>query len=672
MFGNPRFEVSMFANALSGLNVATKSIGAISHNIANAASAGFKASTARFSDVMASASPDLVPKGAVGSGARLAASTVDFTQGNLKTTGQALDLAITGQGMFVKFAGADEVDFDAPGAGDLFFTRNGSFSLDRNNYLVDSAGRFVASAAGQKVQIPSGLETEFETDLYVPPPAAAAAGPLKVYRDAVAGAESPEAQEAALIAAGLAAADFKRDSSLPVSGSTREVRGRLVLTDAAAERLGLEDGASRVLDPDRFSRFDIVSAGTATDLYEAERARIHDELGLGGLELDLETWEPARAAHAEFLRASGPEIDTLNTALGNAGIADRIARLKANLAVLPDTDLRHPRVTELVAQADALAPGKLEYDTTKALLEAAREDYEDQIAEIDTDALAAGWNLAGHKVALRLDGALGSRLSLDKAAEPATEEGAISFAGGRIWKGFGTVAAEIGRVVKEQQVLGGSLIEVALGFIAPAADTDAPTPPEGQEPEPLDPRITVDDVNKILDLGRISVSRLKAETFAPRDLTLRADILLPAGGTLASLATKPGFDETVEAPPRRDLLSAIEVTTDGRVFATYGGGSGTASPEPVGQLAVAFFPNPALLTQVGGSDFRRSPASGPPEVRALGEAAGTQIRAGVLEMANVDLTEELVQMLKYQQMFQSASKAMQTDVDSVAKVIEVR
>ncbi|MGA1635744.1 MAG: flagellar hook-basal body complex protein, partial [Gemmobacter sp.] len=188
----------MFANALSGINVATKSIGAISHNISNAASAGFKASTARFADVMSSSSRDTVAKGAVGNGAMMAGAAVNFTQGNLKTTGQALDLAITGQGMFVKFAGAEAVDFAAPGAGDLFFTRNGSFSLDRDNYLVDSGGRFVASVAGSKVQIPSGLETAFETDLYAPPPLEAPAGPLKIYRDAVAAADSPAAQEAAL------------------------------------------------------------------------------------------------------------------------------------------------------------------------------------------------------------------------------------------------------------------------------------------------------------------------------------------------------------------------------------------------------------------------------------------------------------------------------------------
>ena len=671
----------MFANALSGLNVATKSIGAISHNISNAASAGFKASTARFADVMSSSSRDTVAKGAVGNGAMMAGAQVNFTQGNLKTTGQALDLAITGQGMFVKFAGAEAVDFAAPGAGDVFFTRNGSFSLDRNNHLVDSAGRFVASVTGQKVQIPSGLETEFETDLYAPAPATAPAGPLKVYRDAVAGAASPADQEAALIAAGLAPADFKRDSALLVTGSTRETRGRLVLTDAAAERLGLEDGASRLLDPDRFTQFDLVSGGTVNDLFEAEKARIHDALGLGGLKNALALWEPARQAHADFLRDNGAEIDALNAELGDTSGDDKIARLKANLELLDPDDALHPRVSELVARADALEPGRLEYVATKALLDDALADYETEVEAIDTDALVAGWNLDGHRLTLRAEGALGAKVALLPAEAPDTTEGAISFADGRIWKGlgdvqgYGAVAAEIGRVTKAAQTLAGSMMDIALGFVAPRPlPADPPV-----VPAPIDPAITREDVNKIFGLAQVSMSRLAAEPRkgsaegeAPLGLILRADLVQPTGGTLARIDTRAAFDETLEAPPSRDLLSALEVTTDGRIFATYGGGSGTAQPAPVAQLAVAFFANPALLTQVGGGDFRRSATSGPPDVRGLGEAAGTQIRSGVLEMANVDLTEELVQMLKFQQMFQSASKAIQSDVDSVAKVIEVR
>ncbi len=798
----------MFANALSGINVATKSIGAISHNISNAASAGFKASTARFADVMSSSSRDTVAKGAVGNGAMMAGAAVNFTQGNLKTTGQALDLAITGQGMFVKFAGAEAVDFAAPGAGDLFFTRNGSFSLDRDNYLVDSGGRFVASVAGSKVQIPSGLETAFETDLYAPPPLEAPAGPLKIYRDAVAAADSPAAQEAALIAAGLGPADFTRDPALgvtstagasadlisaakaqaysdtnlgPLSAEVRfwtseyhetlnayeglvareakepepkpawmateitrlattlttalgarnlmigtdlgtsidaidaqaraagatealavaqaaydakvagltaqdqQTRGRLTLTAAGAARLGVPAGASLLLDPEGFGRTDMLSGGTLNDLFETEKARLHDALGIGALRNALALWEPAQAAHTEFLRANGAEIDALNLAeFGQAPAQDKIAQLRANVATLAVADVPQ-RAADLLAEADALEPGRLQYVATQAALADALEDYEAQVAEIDTDAMADGWNLQGHKLTLRAEGALGAKLALAPAEVADTTEGAISFAGGRIWKGlgevqgFGAVAAEIGRVVKAAQTLTGSMMEVALGFVAPRPLPADPLADPPVAPDPIDPRITREDVNGIFALAGVSMSRLAEEARkgsvegeAPIDLILRADLVQPTGGTLARTATRLGFDETLEAPPTRDLLSALEVTTDGRIFATYGGGSATAQPEPVAQLAVAFFANPALLTQVGGGDFRRSATSGPPEVRALGEAAGTQIRSGVLEMANVDLTEELVQMLKFQQMFQSASKAMQGDVDSVAKVLEVR
>jgi hypothetical protein len=484
----------------------------------------------------------------------------------------------------------------------------------------------------------------------------------------------------------LAVAQAAYDAKVAgLTAQDQQTRGRLTLTAAGAARLGVPAGASLLLDPEGFGRTDMLSGGTLNDLFEAEKARIHDALGIGALRNALALWEPAQAAHTEFLRANGAEIDALNAALGNATIADRLDRLRANFAVLPETDARHTRVSDLVAEADALEPGRLQYVATQAALADALEDYEAQVAEIDTDAMADGWNLQGHKLTLRAEGALGAKLALAPAEVADTTEGAISFAGGRIWKGlgevqgFGAVAAEIGRVVKAAQTLTGSMMEVALGFVAPRPLPADPLADPPVAPDPIDPRITREDVNGIFALAGVSMSRLAEEARkgsvegeAPIDLILRADLVQPTGGTLARTATRLGFDETLEAPPTRDLLSALEVTTDGRIFATYGGGSATAQPEPVAQLAVAFFANPALLTQVGGGDFRRSATSGPPEVRALGEAAGTQIRSGVLEMANVDLTEELVQMLKFQQMFQSASKAMQGDVDSVAKVLEVR
>lgn len=117
-----------FQQGLSGLNVAAKSLDAIGNNIANASTAGFKAARAEFADVFASS----LAGGAgvqVGIGAKVAAVRQQFTQGNIATTSNPLDVAINGNGFF-------RLSTD----GTVTYTRNGQFSLDRDGYLVTANG----------------------------------------------------------------------------------------------------------------------------------------------------------------------------------------------------------------------------------------------------------------------------------------------------------------------------------------------------------------------------------------------------------------------------------------------------------------------------------------------------------------------------------------------------
>ena len=119
-----------FFTSLSGLKGAQADLGVISNNVANVASIGFKKSRAEFGDLI-SASP-LQSGNVAGQGTRLKSISQQFTQGGFQTSDRALDLAISGQGFFVTKTGSQ-----------MSFTRNGSFSIDENRYMVDSNGAFV-------------------------------------------------------------------------------------------------------------------------------------------------------------------------------------------------------------------------------------------------------------------------------------------------------------------------------------------------------------------------------------------------------------------------------------------------------------------------------------------------------------------------------------------------
>jgi len=120
-----------FYTSLSGLKGAQTDLGAISNNIANVGSIGFKKSRAEFGDLFAS-SPTQTTKLIAGQGTRLNAVKQQFTQGTLEATDKTLDLGIAGEGFFVVEG--------APPRREVNYTRNGAFSVDANRNVVDTMG----------------------------------------------------------------------------------------------------------------------------------------------------------------------------------------------------------------------------------------------------------------------------------------------------------------------------------------------------------------------------------------------------------------------------------------------------------------------------------------------------------------------------------------------------
>jgi flagellar hook protein FlgE len=122
-----------FGTALSGIDAAQTALDVVSNNIANSSTTGFKSSTANFSDIYAASQAGLANT-QVGEGAQVSQIEQQFTQGNIETTGNALDLAISGEGYFA-----------VGNNGAISYTRAGSFQTN--------AAGFVMNAAGQKLQV---------------------------------------------------------------------------------------------------------------------------------------------------------------------------------------------------------------------------------------------------------------------------------------------------------------------------------------------------------------------------------------------------------------------------------------------------------------------------------------------------------------------------------------
>jgi len=122
-----------FYTALSGLKASQTELSVIANNVANVGTIGFKKSAAEFGDIISSA--PLQTTTTAGQGTRLRGIAQQFTQGGFENSERSLDLAISGQGFFVTRSSNSNSQ--------VSYTRNGSFSVDANRYVVDSAGAYL-------------------------------------------------------------------------------------------------------------------------------------------------------------------------------------------------------------------------------------------------------------------------------------------------------------------------------------------------------------------------------------------------------------------------------------------------------------------------------------------------------------------------------------------------
>lgn len=91
--------------------------------------------------------------------------------------------------------------------------------------------------------------------------------------------------------------------------------------------------------------------------------------------------------------------------------------------------------------------------------------------------------------------------------------------------------------------------------------------------------------------------------------------------------------------------------------------SGETESIELGQLELARFINPSGLRALGNNLFQETDASGPPILDVPGENGMSQVRQGILEMANVQVVEEMVEMIIAQRAYEANSKGLQTADD---------
>jgi flagellar hook protein FlgE len=140
--------IGTLTSGVSALRTFSKGLEVIGNNIANINTTGYKSSNASFaesfSNTMRGSSPSngtasSMPGLQIGTGVQLASITTNFSQGALQSTGVTTDLGVSGRGFFI-------VQDATSGA--TYATRDGSFRIDDNGYLVTQGGLRVRGLTG--------------------------------------------------------------------------------------------------------------------------------------------------------------------------------------------------------------------------------------------------------------------------------------------------------------------------------------------------------------------------------------------------------------------------------------------------------------------------------------------------------------------------------------------
>src|SRR5208283_2362041 len=133
---------SAMSTALTGLNASETQIDVIGNNLANANTAGFKASDVLFANqflqTQSVGSAPTATNGGTnpqqqGLGVEVADITPNFSQGTISAANSPTDLAIQGDGFFIVQGENDQQNY----------TRNGTFTTNSQNQLVTATGNRV-------------------------------------------------------------------------------------------------------------------------------------------------------------------------------------------------------------------------------------------------------------------------------------------------------------------------------------------------------------------------------------------------------------------------------------------------------------------------------------------------------------------------------------------------
>jgi flagellar hook-basal body protein len=180
-----------------------------------------------------------------------------------------------------------------------------------------------------------------------------------------------------------------------------------------------------------------------------------------------------------------------------------------------------------------------------------------------------------------------------------------------------------------------------------------------------------------LTKGQLTFSTT-GKLISPTDATQLDTVYLDSGKGALNMSVNFGGSTQYGTPfsvlaqsqngaPEGDLVG-VTIGNDGLVTASFSNGTSKS----LAKILMANFATPVGLRPMGDSSFSATKASGAPTLGTAGSAGFGTLRSGATERANVDLTQELVDLITAQRNFQANAKAIETSSTMTSAIINLR
>ena len=586
-----------FATALSGLKAASTSLQVTGNNIANSQTTGFKESRAEFADVYAS-SIGGVAKTQPGAGVRVTEVAQQFNQGNIESTQNSLDLAVSGNGLFVM---ADKVNLPDPANPNApvdpsvptQYTRNGAFQLDNKGNVVNSQGKYLLAFA------PNGTT-------------AAAGFSVGVFRP------------------------LTIDTAQGLPNTTTSINLKLNINGAAAIP------TAALFDPKNPLSYNNTTSITT-----------YDTQGNAHIASTYYVKTPVANVWDAYLFLDGYGITTGGQAapplLANASIVSTPVNTPG--LPIPMSFTSTGLLNEVGVRAAAIATAGMLTAANKAVADGAKAAASSALISLAgfTTTLAAS-ALADAVVASASASALASAAStINTVTTPpgiptlAATAKADAIAAAALAATYATDAAK----VVDQTTADNAALSLALYLTAAAT---AKSSVASYDTAVAGAAAGVTKVTKV-DFGAIDLTKINPNiSVAP--MAFAVDFF----GT-TQFATPFSVNGLNQDGLPAGNLTGIDVDGTGVVFARYSNGGSKA----LGQVALARFQNNQALAKLGDTAWATTSNSGQPIYGAAGDNNFGAIQSSALEGSNVDLSSQLVKLIVSQQAYQANSQTITTE-----------